>query len=274
MPIFNVNKEICPGDGRCASVCPVKIIKLDEKTRIPAVISGKEELCINCGHCASVCPKGALSLNSMPIDTCAPLKSGWKMSPEPVEQFLKGRRSIRNYQDKPVPAEMLEKLIDIARYAPSGINRQPVYWAIIEGNEKVRRLSELTVDWMRKLIKDGNEHAIAFGFANIVNSWEKGHDNVMRGAPAAIIAYSLKDDPTAREACTIALTYLELAALPMGLGTCWAGYAHMAINTDPETRKFTGLSKRTDCFGAMMVGYPKYEYQRIPGRNKPHIKKV
>jgi hypothetical protein len=48
----------------------------------------------------------------------------------------------------------------------------------------------------------------------------------------------------------------------------------MAINADPETRKFVGLSKRTDCFGAMMVGYPKYGYQRIPARNKPHIKRV
>jgi nitroreductase/NAD-dependent dihydropyrimidine dehydrogenase PreA subunit len=274
MPLFTVNKDKCPGDGKCAAVCPVRIIKIDEATRLPAVIEGKEELCINCGHCVAICPKGALSLTSMPVDSCEPLKPGWRLGPEAVEQFIKGRRSIRTYKDTPVPRQTLEKLIDIARYAPSGINRQPVYWAIIDDKDKVRRLAELTVEWMRTLIKEGSELAASLRFENIVKAWEKGNDRVLRGAPATIIAYGLKDDPMAPQACTIALTYLELAALPFGLGTCWAGYAHMAINMYPDAQKFIGLSKRTSSFGAMMVGYPKFEYCRIPMRNKPHIKEV
>jgi nitroreductase/NAD-dependent dihydropyrimidine dehydrogenase PreA subunit len=274
MAIIKVNKDLCARDSRCVNVCPVKIIRLDEVTRIPMIPPEKEGLCINCGHCACVCPLGALSLESMPIETCAPLSSGWKISSSSMTSFLKGRRSVRNFKELQVPVERIEKLIDTARYAPSGINRQPVYWAIIDGTEKVRKLSELTVQWMRDMIKAESPIAVSLRFENIVKSWEKGFDNVMRGAPSAVLAYSLKDDPTAREACTIALSYLELAALSDDLGTCWAGYAQMAINSDPETRKFIGISKRTDCFGVMMVGYPKYEFQRIPGRNKPHIKKV
>jgi len=65
--------------------------------------------------------------------------------------------------------------------------------------------------------------------------------------------------------CTIALTYLELAALSFGLGTCWAGYAHMATAL-PSIQEVLNLPEGRQCFGAMMVGYQKFDYHRIPLR--------
>ncbi len=86
-----------------------------------------------------------------------------------------------------------------------------------------------------------------------------------------VIAYGLKFDPLAPQACTIALTYFELAAAASCLGTCWAGYVQMAINTNPHIQKFLGLSSKTNCFGALLLGYQKYQYQRLPQRNKAHV---
>ena len=75
----------------------------------------------------------------------------------------------------------------------------------------------------------------------------------------------------AAQDCTVALTYFELAAAAAGLGTCWAGYAAIAINMSTMVRKYVYLSSRMSCYGAMMAGYPRFNYHRIPMRNKPHI---
>jgi nitroreductase len=124
---------------------------------------------------------------------------------------------------------------------------------------------------MRSLVAASSPMAKSFHLENIVSAWDKGNDWVCRGAPHIVIAYALKDDPIAPQACTIALTYLELSAASLGLGACWAGYVSMALNMSEEARRYAGLSSKTSCQGAMMVGYPKVKYSRIPLRNKPRI---
>ncbi len=269
MSLFTVIKEKCGGDGACAAVCPVRIIKMEN--RLPVPVEGAEKACINCGHCVAVCPPAALSLDTMPARQCKALGDSWMLPPENFEIFAKGRRSIRIYKEDVVDRAIIEKLIDTARYAPSGINRQPVNWAVIYEKDKVARLSVMVIDWMKSLVRQGSEIAESLRMENIIKRYEEGSDPILRGAPHLIIAYSLKDDMTAPQSCTIALTYLELMAASMGLGACWAGYVVMAINASDEIRKFIGLSNKTSAFGAMMVGYSKYKYRRIPLRNAPHV---
>jgi nitroreductase/NAD-dependent dihydropyrimidine dehydrogenase PreA subunit len=272
MSLFMIDKAKCRGDGKCALVCPVQIIGMDEKAGVPYPIEGAEELCINCGHCMAVCPPGALSLKTMSPQDCLALKEGWKLSPEKIESLFKGRRSIRNYKDQSVDQKIIEKIIDISRYAPSGINRQPVLWEVISGKENIRQLCEAVINWMRRLIEEKSPMAASLRFENIVSAQEKGADRICRNAPHVILAYSVKDEPTGAQACTIALTYFELAALSFGLGACWAGYVSIAMNMSEEARKFAGLSSRAACHGAMMLGFPKYDYHRIPQRNSPNIR--
>jgi nitroreductase len=137
---------------------------------------------------------------------------------------------------------------------------------------KTWELSRIVVDWMRGLIASGSSLAESFRMKNIVAAWDNNNDWVCREAPHLFVAYALKDDPIAAQDCTIALTYLELAAASLGLGACWAGYAAMAINMCPEARKFVGISSRAQCYGAMLVGYAKINYYRIPQRNKARVK--
>lgn len=268
---LSVDQKKCGGDGACAAVCPIRILEIGKDTRVPGFVEGGEKACINCGHCVTVCPTGALSLASMPVDSCRTLAKDWRILPEPLEQFMKGRRSIRAYKDDIVDRAILERLIDTARYAPSGINRQPVNWAVVHDVKKVKDLSRLVAEWMRTLIAQKSPLAESLRMQNIIAMYDRGEDPITRGAPHVIIAYSLKDDMTAPQACTIALTYFELMAASMGLGTCWAGYVQMAINMDLEIQKFLGLSRKTNAFGALMIGYQKYRYARIPLRNDPHV---
>jgi ferredoxin len=270
MSIFTIDTSECTSCGTCVSVCPARIIELDADKR-PKVIDGREESCINCGHCSSICPKGALSLASMPIETLKELPSGWRLDPETVEPFLKGRRSIRAYKKDIVEKSVIEKMIDIARYAPTGINRQSVYWAIVHDPKKVEELAGLTVEWMRGLIVEKSPIAESLGFDGIVKAHEKGADPICRRAPHAAIVYGLKEDMLSPAACTIAMAHFELAAIPFGLGACWAGYLQMALNGFAPLRKSVGLSIKTACHGAMLFGYPEFEYMCIPNRNPPRV---
>jgi len=266
---FTLDKESCTSCGACTSECPIQIIKMD--SGMPSIVEGGEKACINCGHCVTVCPTEAISLGAMPVGECEELRQLWRIPPEKMSQFLKGRRSIRTYDGRSVDKAQIERLIDIARYAPSGINRQPVNWAVIYDPENVKKLSGLVVEWMRSMVSEKSPIAESLRLERIVKAWDEGRDLVSRGAPHLIISYGLKDDPIAPQACTIALTYLELAALSMDMGTCWAGYVSMAVNMSAEVRKAAGLSSKASSFGAMMLGYPKFEYYSIPVRNKPHI---
>lgn len=271
MSLFSVDTEKCKGDGICAAECPAHIIVMGDGHACPEPADGADELCIHCGHCVAVCPHGALSHQSMSPDQCPPLRKDWLPDARRVEHFLRSRRSIRTYREQPVNRELIEKLIDIARYAPSGHNTQPVRWLVISGREEVNRLAGLVVDWMRHLYKEQREFALSLHMDRIIDAWERGVDSVCRAAPHLIVAHAPKDDRTAPAACTIALAHLELAAPSFGLGVCWAGYFNAAASVWPPLREVLELPQGHASLGALMIGFPKYTYYRLPLRNAPVI---
>ncbi|MDD3344834.1 MAG: nitroreductase family protein [Candidatus Omnitrophica bacterium] len=271
MITIEVNKKTCVGDGKCVEICPMHILKMNEKERVPEFVPGGGEACINCGQCFAFCPKGSIKLSTMDVKDAMRLDYAKLPNAEQTELLLKSRRSIRNYKDEPVAKETIEKLLDIARYAPTGINRQPVSWIAVMGKDKVRELGALIVEWIEELLEAKNQMAISFRFDRLASAWKNGEDLICRNAPCIVIAQGIKDDPLVPQSCTIAATYLELAAFGLGLGACWAGYVNMAINMSEKIRKFTGLSSHATAGAVMMIGHPKYRYSRIPLRNPAKI---
>lgn len=271
MSLFVVDEEKCKRDGVCVAECPARIIELKEESSVPTPIQDADDFCISCGHCVVVCQHGALSHKAMTPEQCPPVRVEWLLTPERVEHFLRARWSIRNYKEQPVDREVVTKLIDIARFAPSGHNAQPVRWLVIYDTEEVRRLAGLVIDWMRHLLAERNPLAETLHMDRAVAAWDSGIERICRGAPHVIIAHAPQDERTAPVACTIALTYLELAAPTFGLGACWAGYVNAAINQWPPMHRALRLPEGHTSFGAMMIGYPKYKYQRLPLRNEPQI---
>lgn len=93
----------------------------------------------------------------------------------------------------------------------------------------------------------------------------------MHGAPHAIIVHAPADNVLAPVDAPIALTYLELAAYGLGLGACWAGFLTGAATFYAPVMEALQLPEGHKYMGALMVGYPKYKYSRIPLKNKPSI---
>jgi len=271
LSLFIVDPDKCKRDGICVSDCPAQIIELKDQRSFPALIPGGAELCINCGHCVAVCPHGAMSLKTMASEQCSPLDKAMLPTQQQVDHFLRSRRSVRVYKDKPVDREILASLIDLARYAPSGHNSQPVHWLVIQERAEMKRFAGIVVDWMRLMVANNSPIAQAFHFERPIEAWENGIDRILRGAPHLVVAHGPSALPASQPACIIALTYLELAANSFGLGGCWAGYFNTAANFHKPLQDALSLPEGHQCFGAMMVGYPRNRYHRLPLRNQAKI---
>jgi ferredoxin len=169
-----VDTQKCTRDELCVAACPVNIIRMNEHG--PVWEEWGQRYCLNCGHCVAVCPHGALSLQTMPVEQCPPLRSDWRLSPVQLEQLLKGRRSMRKFTSQPVERDTLARMIDMASFAPSGKNAQPVHWLVINDAAKIARLAELTIEWMRSQVAERSLLARVFGMNGLVTAWDDGDD--------------------------------------------------------------------------------------------------
>lgn len=94
---------------------------------------------------------------------------------------IKGRRSVRAYQDRPVARAQIEQVLEAARWAPSPHGRQPWRFAVLTQDAPKLRLAEaMGAEWYRQLAMDGQDQA------TIELRRQKSHQRIVR-APAIII---------------------------------------------------------------------------------------
>ena len=65
-------------------------------------------------------------------------------------EYLTTRRSIRRYQDRPIPTEVMEELIRIATLAPTGSGEQPWGFLVLDDKEEIDALSETIKGWLKE----------------------------------------------------------------------------------------------------------------------------
>lgn len=270
MSIFKIDEEKCDKGGICAMECPAHIIKMTKEGPVP--VKGAQEFCIQCGHCVAVCPKGAISLKFLSPDQCMPIEKDLLLNADQTEHFLRSRRAVRRYKDKPVPKDLFEKALAIACCAPTGSNRQTVKWLVIDKKEDVTKIGAHVIDWMRYVLKNHPKIARMFTMEALIIEWEKGSDRITRDAPQLVFAYASDEYGSGAADCHTALAYLELALPGFNLGSCWAGYVNYGVSQWPNLARELKLPEKHTCHGALMVGFPKLKYYRAPRRNPPDIR--
>jgi len=260
-PTFD--SSLCVRDGLCARVCPTGRLAQQNDEPPRRLVDLR---CLDCGHCVAVCATGAMSQGDE-----KPLPNGWRLDAEKVNHLLMGRRSIRVFREDPLSRETIAAMIQAAQYAPSPHNTQPLAWTVISKPADIHRIAEATVTWMRQSIAAGSPMAVAFGMEKIVGDWERGIDGICRRAPHLIVAHAPATLPNGPHTAAIALTYLDLAAQPLGAGTCWAGFVFVGAGASPGVLAALALPAGQHCAGVVMAGHPAVEYRRIPKRNQPRI---
>jgi nitroreductase len=150
-----------------------------------------------------------------------------------VFEAIQGRRSIRAFESREVPEELVERLIEAARWAPSAGNIQPWEFIIVRKQEIKRKLAEAAL-W-QSFIEEAP--VVIVVCADEVRSTQ-GYG--MRGKTL----YCIQDTAAA-------IQNIHLAAYSMGLGTCWVG----AFGED-EARKVLKTPAGIRPVAIIPVGYP------------------
>jgi len=267
MDFIHADQGKCTHCGICAAVCP-GIIGMGENG--PQAI---RSLCVGCGQCVAVCPQGALDNKHAPLANQILQTKKADLDEDTAAQFLRSRRSIRNYQQKSVPRDKVRQLLDITRMAPTACNSQGVAYHVIDQPERLRQIAAVIVDWTESELKNSPDMAAskyADHLAMMVELYRQtGEDVVLRSAPCLIVAMAEKDSyVSGRDNTYIAFTYAQLFATSVGLGTCWAGlFEYCATAGYQPLLSLLNLPENMQITSGMMVGYPQYTYPRLVDRN-------
>ena len=155
-----------------------------------------ERDCVRCGHCVAICPTDALSHSDLPQNEFVELKNDLVMRPEAIAQLIKSQRLIRNYLDKPVQRELIEKATDIARFAPTGHNDEDVQYSVFDTEPILKHISDGVIDFFRLLVASKQDQQLPFDLNGLIEGYENGDNGILRGAPVLIVTHGPKMNPT------------------------------------------------------------------------------
>ena len=157
---------------------------------------------------------------------------------------MKTRRSIRKFKADPVPAEVIDQIVEAGSYAPTGMNRQsPIILAVT--NREIRdRLSRLNAEIM-------------------------GCDSdPFYGAPVVLVVLANKNAPTYLYDGSLVMGNLMLAAHALGLGSCWIHRAKEEFERPEgkEILKELGIDGEYEGIGHCILGYADGDYPEASPR--------
>ncbi len=261
---FHVN-ENCIHCGKCINDCIAHALKFDEN-KVPVLDESK---CVKCQHCLAICPVGALSICGKNPEDSEPTNN--KPEPEKVLNLIKSRRTIRNYKQENLDADRMAKLKDMTNWVPTGVNNHRLHIAVIDDIEVMNEFRDYTNKKMLKVLKHPILKYLANRFERYKNAFLRGDDIIFRGAPHMIVVSTPIDAPCADVDPTIALSYFELYAQSLGVGTCWCGIVYAMLRNFPELCEHLGIPDGYKVGYAMLFGPTEVEYPRTTQPEKYEI---
>ena len=153
-----------------------------------------------------------------------------------IYEAIRKRRTIRKFQQNPIPEDILKKLIDTARIAPSGSNMQPLKYVVVN-EEKLTAEIFPHVKWAAYIAPKGNPE--------------------IDERPTAYIVVCIDNDirrVTPESDAGAAIENILLAAVAENIGTCW-----MQAVDKPEIKKILNIPEQYAIDSVISLGYPKEE---------------
>lgn len=165
------------------------------------------------------------------------------------DKLIRVRESIRDYDPaKKLPEEVLTKILDAARFAPSAVNKQPWEFWVIRSAEMHERVCAC---YHRPWFKDAPVIVVIVGDKD--KAWVRSFDQYN----------SIETD------LAIVMTHLILAAENEGVGTCYIE------NYDPAMlREALGLTDNQVVFGITPLGYPHDGFEKRGNKARNTLEQV
>ena len=172
---------------------------------------------------------------------------------EAIEALLT-RRSTRKYRDEAPDRELIEKVIEAGRYAPSGSNSQSTHFIVFTKKEDLDKMAELVQDEFAKMevTKD-----MYISLKSSVAAARRGKYVFHYGAPVFIVVANKKGYGNAMADSACALENMMIAANAYDLGSCWINQIHW-LDENETIRNFMlehGLLEDETVTGGLILGY-------------------
>lgn len=257
--MVKIEAEKCVGCGLCVKDCPAGNLSMKNGK------AAAGEHCFLCGHCVALCPQGAVTLPEYDMTETEPCRRP-SFSAEEMLLAIKSRRSIRDYQPRPIPREQAETLIQAGRYAATAKNLQGCRFLFVQ--EQLPRLRELIWDGIgRALASAGPEDPIeAYRLFYDARQKDRSADYLFRNAPAVLfIACERELDAGLAAQC------VELQAYAMGIGALYNGYLRRAAQANPAALQFLDPGEKP-LAACMLLGYPNVRYMRTVPRRAADVR--
>ena len=165
------------------------------------------------------------------------------------------RRSTRNYLDKPVEPELLEKILEAGRFAPSGGNSQTNHFIVVRDPAIKNKLVELVEAAFAKMTYDENTYG---SLRNSISRAQKGGYVFCYNAPVLIIVANQKNYGNNQADCAVALENMMLEANELNLGSCYINQLRW-LNEEETLLSYLhelGMKEDERVYGSLSVGYP------------------
>ena len=185
----------------------------------------------------------------------------------PVLKAIAERRAVRSYESRPVPKDVIKKIIEAANQAPSAMNSQPWRFVVVEDREFHKRLTEAAIPNSKKMLepfKDINPQR----YQTIMKRYEELEDPIYYSAP--VIVFVIGSGQFADLSCPLACENIMLAAYSLGLGSCWVHFGSLVTDNE-EIRKELELSEEEKIYGPIIIGYTQ-QFPEPPPKKGPRVK--
>lgn len=267
-----IDEEKCIGCGSCVKDCFAKDLKLKNKKAFARNLT-----CFQCGHCVSICPVNAVNMNEYDMNEVKEYnKNTFAVEPETLLNIIKYRRTIRQYQNKPVEEEKINMIIEAGRYTPTASNSQNVSYIVVQKQlAQLRTLALESLNEMGEWMIENPEgqNSVTLNYAKRWKEMYKqnmnnplGKDELFFHAPAVILVVS--ETPIN---AGLAASNMELMAVTQGLGCLYSGFFVRAVLENKKIKEFLQICDGKEVIACMLIGYPSVKYLRTAPRKKAEI---
>jgi len=280
--IININQETCKKCLLCSEVCPNKI-PVRNNSNVMAARPDRIDLCFKCGQCMAICSTQSIVVEGLSYEHdffILPEKASYENS---FKDLIHTRRAIRNFKDKPVPKDLLEKIVEAISFAPPSFPPLKIKIVVVQDAELIKtalpnmiKLYDSLYGNMKnpiiryfikkevgkKKFKTMQEHLIPLLKSRLPELKKGTEDTFTRHAPAMILFLADKNEEDISQDISIAATYGMLATHSLGLGGSIMDIIPPAIERDKELRKLFCIPDNHEIVTSMIIGYPKYKYLR------------
>ena len=164
------------------------------------------------------------------------------------------RRSTREMKREAPSRELIEKVIEAGRAAPSGSNSQTTHFIVITKPETLSDLKEIVQDVFSKMEVGESTYV---SLRHSITASKKGEYVFHYNAPVLIVTANKKGYGNAVADSACALENMMIAANALDLGSCWINQLHW-LDENEEVRRYMlslGLSEDETITGGLILGY-------------------